>query len=140
MKIFAFFILAGLIATGCASSEKNSSQKKEYPNLVTINPPSKEQKTEDSNIYVDSVEVISRNDTTALLISGSFPDGCTRLKHASHKLENDSLYITLHAWRDTDMMCTQILTSFSFVYDKIPEQILKDKSAVTVNNQSFPLL
>lgn len=136
MKTFMLLFISSVLASGCASSEKNSNQEKKYPNLVRLTPPGN-QKQEESNIYIDTVELITQNKQKALLISGSFPDGCTHLKTATHTIEKDTLRITLEAWREPDLMCAQVLTSFSYIYKTIPEKALENSSSVMVNNRSY---
>lgn len=136
MRILMLLLTATIVSFGCASSEKNSNKEKEYPNLVSLNPP-EDQKQEESNIYIDTVESITQNKQKALLISGSFPDGCTHLKAAKYSIAEDTLKISLEAWREAEMMCAQVLTSFSFIYDEIPEQSLKSASSVMVNGRMY---
>lgn len=138
MRLLIILIVTTLLASACASSEKNSNNEEEYPNLVTLNPPGDRAK-EDSNIYIDSVETINYENRRTLLIYGCFPDACTHLSAASDTLVNDTLKIRLEAWRETDQMCAQVLTSFSFIYSDIPEEMLTDLSSVTVNDRSYPI-
>lgn len=138
MRSFLLFLTVSLLAAACASSEKNSNRKEDFPNLVNLNPPD-DQKQEESNIYIDTVEYITLEDQKALLISGSFPDACTHLKSATDSLENDTLKITLKAWRETDKMCAQVLTSYSYIYEGIPKEVLENRSTVTINNRSYPI-
>lgn len=138
MKFLLLLLISTLWISGCASSEKNPEHEKEFQNLVQLNPPG-DQKQATSDIYIDSVERITQQDRPALLISGSFPDACTQLKSASHTMANDTLQITLRAWREPDMMCAQVLTAFSYLYEDFPEDLLDNSSTVTVNKRSYPL-
>lgn len=138
MKTLALLLLSGIMAAGCASSEKNGNDKKDYENLVEIKPPEK-QNQEASQVYVDSVKLIDDNRRKALLVSGNFPDGCTHLGQASHTIHNGKIELSLSAWRNPEMMCTQVLTPFSFIYDKLAEEDLEKQSSVLVNGTTYEL-
>lgn len=131
-------LATSLLLFGCASSEKNSYREEDLTNLVQVNPPD-DQNQDSSNLYIDTVELINFKQRDVLLITGSFPDACTQLKEASDSLVNDSLRIELKAWREPDAMCAQVLTSFSFIYDKIPADILNQHSTVTVNKRTYQI-
>lgn len=126
------------MASACASSEKNSNRETDIQNLVSLNPPG-DREQEESTIYIDSVESISYKNRQALLISGSFPDACTHLSAASDTLINGSLHISLEAWRETDRMCAQVLTSYSYIYSDIPAATISEISTVTINDRSYPI-
>lgn len=126
------------LVSACASSEKNSTPEEDYSNLVSLNPPG-DQKQEESNLYIDTANVITYNNQRALLISGSFPDACTHLKAASDTLVNDTLEINLEVWRETNKMCAQVLTSFSYVYEGIPGEVLNNRSAVRINKRIYSI-
>lgn len=139
MKALALFLLAGIImAGGCASSEKNDAHKKGYVNLVEVRAP-EQQNHEDSKVYIDSVQFIDDNNRRVLLISGNFPDGCTHLGQASHTTHTGKVELSLSAWRDPDMMCTQALTPFSFIYDDLTKEDFKQQSTLLVNGTTYEL-
>ncbi len=122
---------------GCASSHKKSSASEEYTNLVKITP--RGQGAEKSTIYIDSANVIERSGNPALLVTGTFPDGCTSIGSARHDTQNDTLSITLNAWRNSDQMCTQALVIFSFIYREIPPDKLQKSHQININGTDFPL-
>ena len=138
MRSILLLLITTLAASACASSEKNSNRQADIENLVSLNPPG-DREQEESTVYVDSVEAINYQNKRALLISGSFPDACTHLSTASDTLMNGSLHITLEAWRETDRMCAQVLTSFSFIYSGVSPEVLSDISSVTINDRSYPI-
>lgn len=138
MKSLMLLVVSTLLISACTPSEKNSNPEDDYSNLVSLNPPG-DQKEEESNIYVDAVKVITSENQKALLISGSFPDACTHLKAASDTLINDTLEITLNVWRETDKMCAQVLTSFSYIYEDIEGEVLNNRAAVRINKRSYPI-
>lgn len=135
MKLSALFLALTIFTAGCVSSEKNSDTMQSYPNLVEIVLPDGNQA--ESKVYVDSVEHVTHKKSKALLVSGSFPDGCTKLKSASHKKSDDTISITLKAWRDPDSLCTQALTAFSFIYDKLDESDIEQLDSVSINSRSY---
>jgi len=138
MRLTILLLFCCITLMGCISSDKNSDDKSSYQNLVTLNFP-QQQKEDSSVVYIDSVHIITRNKANSLMISGSFPDGCTQLKQAEHNIADNQLNLTLKAWRDSDKMCTQALTPFSFIYDKIDEGTLSAFSSVTINDRIYPI-
>ena len=138
MRSILLLLITTLIASACASSEKNSNREADIENLVSLNPPG-DREQEESTIYIDSVETITYENSRALLISGSFPDACTHLSAASDTLIDGSLHITLEAWRESDRMCAQVLTSYSYIYSDIPVDVLSEISSVTINYRSYPI-
>lgn len=138
MRSFLFLLITTLAVSACASSEKNSNRQADFEDLVTLNPPD-DAEQEESTFYIDSVETINYQNKRALLISGSFPDACTHLSTASDTLINGSLQVSLEAWRETDRMCAQVLTSFSFIYSEVSPEVLSDISSVTINDRSYPI-
>ncbi|MDZ7689694.1 MAG: hypothetical protein U5K69_00755 [Balneolaceae bacterium] len=93
----------------------------------------------DSPIYVDSVKVMTYKDRLSLVIMGSFPDGCTNIGQATHRVESEGISLQLEGWRNPELTCTQALVSFSFVYSQVPEQVLERADSVNVNNTNYPL-
>lgn len=139
MKTVVLLLISGIMAAGCTSSEKNDKNRQSFEHLVDLVPPEKQQARENSKIYIDSVRVVSFDDAKALLVSGNFPDGCTHLGQVSHAFENGKLRLKLMAWRDPDMMCTQALTPFSYVYEKVPAEKIETISSVDINGSTFEL-
>lgn len=137
MRLTVIFLAAVIIIAGCVSSEKNSDNMSSVENLVEVKPPDDNQ--EDSKIYIDSVRTVTHDGQKSLLVQGSFPDGCTKLKSAEHTKGEKSVKITIEAWRNPDSMCTQALVSFSFVYDKIDEELINSLSSVTVNGKTYQI-
>lgn len=134
MRLSALLLLS-IFVTGCVSSEKNSENMASYQNLVEVVPPEGNQ--EKSKVYIDSVEIVSHKNAKAFLIQGSFPDGCTKLKSARHSISEGTLAINLKAWRNPDSMCTQALTPFSFIYDKVAQENISGLSSVQVNGKNY---
>lgn len=126
-----------LMSYGCTSSPQKEDPEELYQNLIAVNPPDDQSSAEESHIYIDSVTVITSDDPPALVIHGNFPDGCTSLRTAEHSVHRDSLSISLSAWRNPDLICSQVLTQFSFIYDKFGDRVLSDFNMVTVNGTSF---
>jgi len=109
-----------------------------YENLVTIQKPGDEP-YQQSKVYIDSVKKLSDHDEPALLISGTFPDACSKLQHVSHRTVDDSLHLDIQAWRNPDMMCSQVLTPFSYIYNDIAEEEISTQTKVIVNGSSYHL-
>jgi hypothetical protein len=123
-----------IIIAGCASSSNNNSQ--DYDNLISLQKP-KEQPHRPSKVYIDSVKQVTINQTSALLIYGTFPDACTNLEEVTHRVENDSLYLNLKAWRNPETMCSQVLTPFSYIYDNLGKQDFASHSEIIINDTAF---
>lgn len=133
---FLHLMLLILIAAGCAPSSNNENNKKEFPNLVTLEQPNN-QPHQPSIVYIDSVKQISGRQKPSLLISGTFPDGCTKLKEVSHHIEKDSLFLHFKSWKNPNTMCSQVLTPFSFIYDKLTKKEITAHSNVIINATSY---
>ncbi len=125
-----------LMTFGCTPSP-NEDPGELYEDLVALNPPEDQSTTEDSQVYIDSISVINVEDHPVLAIHGNFPDGCTSLESAEHSTNQDTLNISLSAWRNPDLMCSQALTKFTFMYDKLGDRELSDFSTVIVNGTTF---
>ncbi|MDX1672294.1 MAG: hypothetical protein R3211_08120 [Balneolaceae bacterium] len=109
-----------LLLAACASSQKNRIKPSELTNLVELRQPDISDSAP-ADIYLDSVEQGLYRDKPALLIHGSFPDGCTHLKSVDHELAENILILKIDAWRNPDLLCTQALVSFSYIYTALPE-------------------
>ncbi len=121
--------------TGCASSQK-SDNVKSLENLVSIQEPGDEPHNP-SKVYIDSVKKITINDSPGLLISGTFPDACTKIQQVTHHTSDNSLYIDIKAWRNPEQMCAQVLTPFSYLYHKMTEEELSTYSKAIINERSY---
>lgn len=131
-------LLTGLIvAPACASSQDTFSMLKEkYPDLIQVTSPEKE-KVQPSKIYIDSVRVISVDNRKALLIRGNLPDGCTHIGSIDHTITETLLSLSIDAWRDPGQICTQALVSFSFIYQKLPEETLDKYRSAELNGTTY---
>lgn len=136
MKLFYLSIALLVVVAACASSSKNGDEQKSYPNLVHLQEPG-DIPNRPAKVYIDSVKQISTDDRPALLISGTFPDGCTNIREIHHKTTDSSLNLDIIAWRNPEQMCTQVLTPFSFIYDKLAEKEIIDRSSVVINDTEY---
>lgn len=109
-----------------------------YKNLVTIQKPDDEPHKQ-SKVYIDSVKKATADNDPVLVVSGTFPDGCTKLQDVTHRTTNDSLYLDIKAWRNPEMMCSQVLTPFSYVYSKLSKKELSAHEKVFINGSSYSL-
>lgn len=139
MRMTMVYLMLLIFLYSCASTEQDRDLESSYENLVSLEQPAANQQQEESILYLDSAQKIRSQGQLAVLIRGSFPDGCSRLGSATHVVENDTLKITLGAWRDPDMMCSQALTSFSFIYPAISEDLLKQHDQLRINNKTYKL-
>lgn len=133
-------VIAGLILVPACSSSQTpvSDLKKKYPDLIQLSPPEKDN-IQESKIYIDSVRIVTLNSQQALLISGDLPDGCTHVGSVSYNITETVLSISLDAWRDPDMICTQALVSFSFIYRGLPEGTLTMFPSADLNGKTYSL-
>ncbi|MDZ7683018.1 MAG: hypothetical protein U5J63_15205 [Fodinibius sp.] len=134
---FLFWTAAILIAvTACNPSSNNvENPSDQYQNFVTLQEPT--ENSQSVRIYIDSVQTIAKNDKTALLISGTFPDACTKLGDAYHHTKDNTLHLELSGWRTPDTMCAQVLTPFSYIYDKIKIATLTNHSQIIINKTAY---
>ncbi len=109
-----------------------------YNHLITLEKPD-EETSQPSKVYIDSVKKITENNEDVLLISGTFPDACTKLEDVIHKTKNDSLHLELTAWRNPDKMCAQVLTPFTYIYDRLSDEELTSHTDLIVNGTPFSI-
>lgn len=128
---------AGLLA-GCASSDskQKSGNHKAYDNLIELRAP-QQAAAEPGKVYIDSVKQITTDTTQGVLISGHLADGCTHLKSISHRIKKDSLWLDIQAWRRTDILCTQALVPFAYIYDQLSAQELNNHSHITIQGKTY---
>lgn len=138
MRLFLYTITAFALIIGCASSSQKGDNVESYENLVTIQKPDDEPHQQ-SKVYIDSVKKITNDDEPVLVVNGTFPDACTKLQHVTHRIAGDSLYLDVKAWRKPDMMCSQVLTPFSYIYDSITKKELNSHAEVIINGSSYSL-
>lgn len=135
IKILLFFFSVSCLIYNCSSSDQKQ-QEVSYPNQVTLKTPGNTAYTP-GKIFIDSIKKVSPKRTEALLISGSFSDGCTHLQSASHTIEDNSIAIEFSAWRSKEAVCTQALVPFSFLYEKLSSQELSSYSQVIINGKTY---
>lgn len=135
MKILLWSLAILTIVASCASSSKKGNQNS-YASSVSLQKPG-DHPAQPSKVYIDSVKKITKDDKDVLLISGTFPDACTKLEEVTHYVQNDSLYLKFKAWRNPEMMCAQVLTPFTFIYDKLSKELLDSHSQVIINDTAY---
>lgn len=138
MRVLFLLLLPVLGISGCAPSREAGSDEKSYSNLVELRSPNRPH-WQNAKIYIDSVRLLSCKDRQKLLVSGRFPNGCTYLGRASYTINNGMPALSLSAWSDAGMACTQVLTPFSFIFDKVKQGDLQNQSSVLVNGTIYKL-
>lgn len=137
MKLFWLFFLTSFIFNACSSAKsgnKNSNSDRrisktdttramadEYQNFITVTLPEEPRNAVSAKVYIDSMQVVVYKKQKALLITGSFANGCSSLESVNHLMAGDTLKIILNAWQPAEVMCTQALVPFSFFYSDISE-------------------
>jgi hypothetical protein len=66
----------------------------------------------ESNAYIDSVEVESRDGAYYATISGSLADSCTEVTDFTTEVDGSSVMLTAVASKPADAICAQVLTPF----------------------------
>jgi hypothetical protein len=67
---------------------------------------------EESQVYIDSVEVEERTGEYYLVVQGSYPDSCTKITDVTYEVADNTVTATLSASRPSGIMCSQALVSF----------------------------
>lgn len=120
---------------GCTSSNNRAPQQ--LPDdLITLQQPG-DNPHKPSRVYIDSVTKVTTEKKPTLLIQGTLPDACTKLQDVTHDIQDDTITLTFKAWRNPEMMCAQVLTSFSYLYDKLDKKELSTHSSVTINGTVY---
>ena len=136
MRLLYWMLAISVIAAGCDFSSQNSKRPAEgYQNLVTLQQPSDD--AQSSKIYIDSVKTVTTSNEMALLVSGTFPDACTKLGSASHQQQSDNLYLDITAWRTPQTMCAQVLTPFSFIYKGLTSNAISANDQIIINGTAY---
>ncbi|WP_445666555.1 hypothetical protein [Fodinibius sp. AD559] len=138
MRLLLYTATIFVLIISCASSSQKSNTVESYENLIYIQEPDDEP-YQQSKVYIDSVKKITDNNKQVLVVSGTFPDACTKLQNVTHRTTGDSLYLDIKAWRNPDMMCSQVLTPFSYIYNNITEKELSTHTKVIINASSYSL-
>lgn len=136
MRLLLWTFVISCFVIGCASSSKNNVDPESYENLTSIQKPG-EKPFKQAKVYIDSVKMVWVNNHPALLINGTFPDGCTKLQEVTHRIHNDSLYLDMKAWRNPNMMCTQALTPFTYIYDQLSKKHYQSYNHININSTTF---
>ena len=77
--------------------------------------------TTEGNVYVDAVGKRTLEGKAVLLISGSLPDGCSKLQSATHRIDGNTIILSLKSAKPAGAMCTQALVPFKFAYHGLSE-------------------
>ena len=90
----------------------------------------------ESNVYVDSVEVESRDGMYYAVIGGHLPDSCTKVTDVTTEIDGNSVMVTTMASKPADALCAQVLTPFEEEFtldmdDVEPGEYLVDVNGVT---------
>jgi len=125
-----------LALAGCTSSSNNRTLQQPPSDLITLQKPG-DTPHQPSKVYVDSVTKVTYKKKTALLVNGTLPDACTKVEEVDHNIKDSTLSLTFKTWRNPDVMCAQVLTSFTFIYDKLSKEELSSHSAVIINGTSY---
>lgn len=136
MRFYYWLIAALILIASCTSSSQNKQLQELPDDLITLQQPG-DTPHQPSKVYIDSVTQVVIKQQSVLLISGTFPDACTKLKEATHTTEGNTVSLDLKAWRNPDVMCAQVLTSFSFIYDKLSQDELSSHSQITINGTVY---
>lgn len=62
---------------------------------------------------VDSVSVEEANAHNYAVVSGSYPNACTKISNVEQVVDGNSFNITLYTEAPADLMCAQMLSSFT---------------------------
>ena len=126
------FMIFAVAACSSPKTKPETENTQQYPDLTQLSKPGT-QDYDQSKISVDSVKTVEQG----LLIAGALPDGCSKLREASHAMQGDTLRINLSAWKPADKMCTQVLTPFTFIYKELSEQKITNAAATLVNGKKY---
>src|SRR5699024_987739 len=122
---------------GCTTSTP-VAQKAYEPHLMPLHPPNEGQAVTSYPAHIDTVRIIEKDHQKALLVSGKLPNGCAKLGKAKI-IASDTLTLQLWAWQPEELMCTQALVPFSFIFDGLPQKQLEGQVQVQINNQHFKI-
>jgi hypothetical protein len=116
LAVAALFLIAGCAPTKTGSMETTDSRP--------------------SKVYIDSVKKVNQDGKPALQVMGNYPDSCTYLEEVTHSIKNGEIHMQLTALRK-NMMCSQMLVPFYFVYEKLTEDEISGHSKVIINGTNY---
>ena len=94
--MMSLFIMLSLILVACASSETQVSE------LVDSGTPA----------MVDGVSVDFRNAHYYAMVTGTYPDACTRISEVEQDVSGNTITIALSTDQPEDLMCAQMISPF----------------------------
>lgn len=97
-------------------------------------PQETEPSAEETQAFVDSVNVELRDGEYYAVIEGSFPDACTQLGAVEQTLEGISISLTVGGARPAGMVCAQVLTPFTEEILLDTEGLAPGEYAIVVND------
>lgn len=128
-----------LTLTLCGCSMYDDSLTERFPNLVQVNPPG-DLPYEESSVNIEKVDVVVLKNGKALHIQGQFPNPCTHLLRVEGELAGTTLALSFDSWQESNVMCAQSLTPFSYLYTELSEDQLATIEKVTIDGRDFYLM
>jgi hypothetical protein len=94
--IFVLIIIASVFLAACGGSGSSGS----------------EPASTGSAAMVDGVMVEVRNNHHYAIVTGTYPDSCTRISNVQQEVNGDTFTISLSTDKPADLMCAQMLSPF----------------------------
>ncbi|MEX2397487.1 MAG: hypothetical protein WD491_10700, partial [Balneolales bacterium] len=102
LAITLLFLLAIIVACGSSKENKAIPENTNDHNSVlsdttdVTTPPDINYTT--GNVYLDNVSKVKYDDSVHLKITGSLPDGCSKLYQADYSIQESVLHLDLMSW------------------------------------------
>lgn len=143
MKYFLAFLL--IFSAACASNKtKQNSPISTAMNalnlselkLSAIESPGKSHI--DATVYIESVKAGLVEGKPSLLIQGNFSNGCAYLAGATIKVE-EGYVVELSSKYPDQMVCTQALVPFNYLFSDLNADLLKSGKDVRINGTAYTI-
>ena len=131
LRAVPFAILVFLFSACAALSETDDDTQptedlEEYTipeDTIDISTPSGEYS--EGRVYIHEVRKVDVDGVPGIVVKGSLPESCSRLKTAELFFESDDVVeIEMTSWRPADVSCAQVLVDFSYLFEDVDESRL----------------
>lgn len=119
-------VLAGCAALSATNDSEDNGQFQEFripDDAIDISTPPEDYS--ESRVYIHEVRKVTIDGVPKLIVKGSLPESCSRLKSAELNFRSDELAeIKMRSWRPSGDSCLQVLVDFTYVFSDIEDEYI----------------
>lgn len=136
--LFAISVLILSLTIGSCTMHEDSLTE-QFPDLVQVDPPG-DLPYKEVQLYIENIQIVELNSGKALHVQGNFPNACSHLLRVEGTLSDTTLELNLIGWQETEIMCAQYLTPFSYLYTELSGDQLQAIEKVISNGSEFYIM